>query len=324
MAPNLFHRDRLIVKDERASKILLELCADINSDEMVIAPEYLLVVRKSMMTYLTNALMFNVHYKDIGHTNLMHLTAFPIYPLEEEHPVDAYPLFVRLFENTQAFNGGYVKHCASAVVTALLDQHPFVTRRDFDLTLTYFVLTGAVQLSRTVCRSYLFKGSYNPLADVYKSYLVASKISRPLVAAATPKGVWAPYPEDDSAWFLSAPTDGWSRPLLLLGLKFGDGYSMQHWTPGRIKSFSILCDRAYNPVHYPTIAVTTPKLIGDHTAGLFVINGGESGLVVNHRECHPQVFVWDRLGLYRFDSLLDYLFSAMGRDVRRIEKICEK
>ncbi|KAK3761579.1 hypothetical protein RRG08_010303 [Elysia crispata] len=228
---------------------------------MVIAPEYLLVVRKSMMTYLTNALMFNVHYKDIGHTNLMHLTAFPIYPLEEEHPVDAYPLFVRLFENTQAFNGGYVKHCASAVVTALLDQHPFVTRRDFDLTLTYFVLTGAVQLSRTVCRSYLFKGSYNPLADVYKSYLVASKISRPLVAAATPKGVWAPYPEDDSAWFLSAPTDGWSRPLLLLGLKFGDGYSMQHWTPGRIKSFSILCDRAYNPVHYPTIAVTTPKLI---------------------------------------------------------------
>lgn len=316
----MFSADRFVAKDQRAVQVMRELCDNINSDAPIPTPDHVRVVRRRIMKYLTNALAYNVNYKDLGHTNIVHFTNFPMYPLSEPGTgvteTNMYPFLRRLFANTLMINGGYTDHCHRLIIGHRESESPFVTRRDFDFMLVYFVLTGAVQLSKTVCRSYLFKGSFNPLNDVYKAFMVASILSRARHKSRSTAS-WVPH--RDGYWYLRTATGPLSRDDIAMSLKHCGGYKIQHWSPDRVRA---ICDavRVIDPI-YRTEYESIVNLVSADK-GIYLING-DNGLIINYKDCHPQVYVWNSTGIFRFDTLMDYLCSQMGARIHSVERIGE-
>lgn len=317
-----FKSDRFEVKDDRAAMVLRDLCDDINNEVMVPVPRHVLTIRRRMFKYVINALAYNVNYKDLGHTNVMHFTNFAMYPLPSEGgggeaERQMYPFLKRLFANTLRMNGGYTDHCYETIVASLEADSPYVTRRDFDLALTYFVLTGRMNLSKTVCRSYLFKGSFNPLKDVYKSFLTATILSTKARRRASPPK-WTPR-SDGCGWFMKLEEQGvLTKSNIILGLKYCKGYKIQYWTPAKVAAV-----KAATLIGTTTVSTKTedPVDLLSIDKGLFVVDDSY-GLVINYRDCHPQVYTWHETGITRFDTLMDYLCSDDGGAViRKVERI---
>lgn len=317
----MMNGDTFTAVDGRAVAVLSDLCRYINSAEMIPAPPHVKEVRRRMMKYLRNALFYNVHYKDLGHTNVPHMTNFPMYPLSEgAHRSDVYPLFAKLFGNTVKFNGGYLDHCDDVVIAGRDVSSPFVARRDFDLALVYFVLTGAIRLTKCVCRSYLFKGSFNPLKDVYKVFVAVREINRTAKAAVRPK--WFPY--DGCGWMLpllgGARTERVSKDLLATALMHCGGFDMQRWTAAKVSS---VIERVAEG-HVSRYALSQVPLVSLVTAdkGMYVVNDGEYGFVTNRKPCYGRVYLWaPDEGVIKYDDVYDFLNGPRGARIRKVERL---
>lgn len=299
--------------DREAVAILADLCRVINNNDSSIAPtpKYLYIVRRRMFTFLINAISFNVHYKDLGHTNVVHMTNFPMYPLETGPKM--YGVFNKLFRNTVMINGGYIAHCDRSVVSlGGAENNPFVSRRDFDLVLLYLVLTGKIRLSLEVCRSYLFKGSFNPLSDVFKCLTFATAM--PQSVSGQNDGGWRPA---GGAVFLPAESQ-LSEQSIKLGLKYCGGYDILFWRPSKIRQITS-ASAGYSQVSVKCVKVT-PETVVAESKGLYVVNECY-GLVVNYSESHPEVYVWNKSGIFRYDNLFDYLYSEEGMAIRTVKCI---
>lgn len=306
--------DRLFVApDKRVVGVLLELCeaASNNHRSLRLVPEYLKVVRARMVKFLFNALAYNVNYKDLSHTNVEHMTNFFMYPAEMPHrPI--YPFCEKLFANTLLVNGGYLNHCDCIIVDAGISNSPFVTRRDFNLTLLYLVLTGKVRLTVTVCRSYLFKGSYNPLEEVFKGLVMALKMTQALPARMH-TARWVV--KNDGRWFMAASLPGLTKRTIKIGLRYC-GDNVLFWTPEKMAAIDEFASSTN--LRVKTEKMPTETLLTE-TRGMYLVSA-TCGLVVNVRDCHPYVYVWTQDGLYRFDCLVDYLYSGLSinHTVRRL------
>lgn len=295
--------------------MLLEICdAAANTNNSVrVVPGYLGIVRQRMLKFLFNALAYNLNYKDLAHTNVEHMTNFFMYPLVCTPKGRLYPFFCKMFANTLTINGGYLDHCDKKVLDGGLTCNPFITRRDFDLVLLYFVLTGKIKLSVLACRSYLYKGSFNPLSDIYKCFLMALKRS----CAIPMRVVGGPWRmANDGLWHMPACQVNLSDEALKVGL-FYCGHNIVRWTPDKIRS---LIDFALGSgVNVETENVPAETLISNPT-GKYLIGarcGARCGVVINVRDCHPYVFEWSVSGLRRFDSPIDYVCSHVGKTIGR-------
>lgn len=254
-----------------------------------------------MRKFLFNALAYNLNYKDLAHTNVEHMTNFFMYPVVRTQEDRLYPFFSKMFANTLMINGGYLEHCDMEVVDAGLTANPFITRRDFDLSLMYFVLTGKMKLTVLACRSYLFKGSFNPLADIYKWFLLALKRAGtiPMRALSHP---WKMT--EDGLWHMPACQENLTERTIKAGLAY---CNVLKCTPDKIASLVDV------DLRVKTEKVPAEVLISNPT-GKYLI-GATCGLVVNVRDCHPYVYAWTPSGLHRFDSPIDYLYSDLGKEV---------
>lgn len=289
--------------------MLMELCAaaaDTNNSVRA-APEYLVTVRRRMREFLYNALAYNLNYKDLAHTNVVHMTNFFMYPMVSTPKDKLYPFYSKTFANTLTVNGGYLDHCDREIIDAGLAAHPFITRRDFDLTLLYFVLTDKIKLTVPACRSYLFKGSFNPLVDVYKYFLMALKRANAIPVRA-PSRAWKMTKE--GMWHLPAHQEKLTKRAIKVGLVYC-GRNVLTWTPDIITS--LVQFSSNTDLRIKTEKVSVEALISNPT-GKYLI-GTTCGLVVNVRDCHPYVYAWTTSGLHRFDSPIDYLYSDLGKDV---------
>lgn len=302
--------------DGRAVGLLMEVCyaASNNTTGVVKVPVYLRVVRARILKYLYNAVYYNVNYKDLALTNVEHMTNFFMYPIHsdlKDATPSVYPFYDAMFSNTSTVNKGYLTHCFSAVIDAGLNQHPFVTRRDFDIILMYMVFTGKIRLTKTLCRSYLFKGSYNPLTDVFKCFLMVNKMNNsvpPIARAAVPR--WVPVGCEGHVT-MHAPIGTLTKHALKIGLAFCSE-NVLYWTPQKISA--IVEFAAHTDVRVITKKVPSHTLFTE-TNGIYLTNARQ-GLVVNSRDCHPYVYVWDVSGLHRFDNLSEYLYSELGTVVK--------
>lgn len=299
-----------------AEKQLMHVClasSNINS-AVTEVPDYLREVRASVMKYLFNAMFYNVNYKDLALTNIEHMTNFFMYPMvtSETATPNVYPFYESMFANTSLVNGGYLSHCFSVVIDNGLRKHPFVTRRDFDLLLIHKILTGEVQLSLTICRSYLFKGKYNPLADVYKCFLMTAKMNMDI-------------PREVSQWTIAKDRCTMSVPAKLneralrLGLMCCSG-NVQYWTPSKVRNIIDLSPTI--DLQVDTIKVSSGSLF-ENTKGVYQITP-KRGLIVNTRECHPYVYVWDENGVHRFENIADYLYSDLGVTTSTVTRLISK
>ena len=149
---------------------LVELARSINNGRVSPVDRQTAALRNRVNKFLFNALAFNINYKDTGHTNVAHMTTFPMYPLETDREVVEkenewlYPVLRTLFHNTLLINHGYVKHCYERLAAPFaLQDSPFLTRRDFNLAVFYLVLTGHLRLSETLCKSYQYSSPSNPV-----------------------------------------------------------------------------------------------------------------------------------------------------------------
>ena len=295
--------------DSRTMDVLFKLCyvsADINNSVRVV-PEYLVIIRRRMCKFLFNALAYNLNYKDLAHTNVEHMTNFFMYPLVCTPKDRLYPFYLKMFANTLMVNGGYLDHCDRMVVDAGITTNPFITRRDFDLTLMYFVITDKVKLTVTACRSYLFKGSYNPLADVYKCFLAALKGTN-AIPTRSPSNHWKMT--KDGLWHMPAPYKDLTEIVIKVGLVYC-GPSLLLWTPSKIASLVEYCKDKGNNIETEKVPVET---LISNPIGKYLIKT-TCGLVVNVRDCHPYVYTWTAAGLYRFNSPMDYLYSHLAKEI---------
>lgn len=293
-----------LVSDKRAVTVLLDLCSAIsnNNDDIKLVPNHVKIVRERMIKFLFNALAYNVHYKDLGHMNLEHMTNFFMYPMTNSSQL--YPFYTNLFENTLSINGGYLQHCKKLVIDAGISGNPFVTRRDFDLTLLYFILTGKIKLTVEACRSYLFKGSFNPLADVFKCFVMVLKMTTELPMRIL-GGQWTT--DDKGECFMSAPLNQLSKRAIKIGLTYC-GDNILFWTPNKIRAITEFATTTNIRIQTKKVPVET--LISENK-GMYLIDSS-CGLVINVSDCHPYVYVWTSNGLFRYDSPIEYLYSDKG------------
>lgn len=299
--------------------ILMDLCTTINTNNLraTPTPEYMRVIRKRILRFLKNALTYNINYKDLGHTNVCHMTTFPMYPLEPPPADDLYQVFRRLFSNTLLINGGYVAHCDASVVSLGFPDPPFVNRRDFDLALLYMVLTGQVKLTKKVCRSYLFKGGFNPLDEVFDLLtFITRSVPTPPGSLPTAQPGWKVL-DDTASAFLAAPCANLSKGAILTGLTFCGGYQIGHWTPCKVWSVVELCADRVVQVVATEVSSGVACIVGS-VKDMFIINGTD-GLVVNLGESHQQVYLWTKTGITRYDSLFEYLHTC--GNILRVERI---
>lgn len=288
----------------------MEICRSNNNNHAGVteAPEYLKVARESILEYLFNALFFNVNYKDLAQSNLEHMTNLFMNPMPEMTTTPrVYPFYEKMFRNTAITTRGYLTHCFSVVIDAGVRDHPFVTRRDFDLLLLHKVLTGELKLSLALCRSYLFKGSYNPLSEVRKCFLMTIQmhegISRPLSET-----TWTTM---DGGFVMQSTAHHLTKRVLKMGLTYCADHVI-HWTPAKISAiirFAETTDLRVRSTKVRSSALFTV------TKGVFLI-GKSQGLIISTRDCHPYVFAWTPAGLHRFDDITEYLWSKLGRDVK--------
>lgn len=287
----------------------MEVCRAVSNNNAAVtkAPDDLKIVRASVLKYLFNAVYFNVHYKDLALSNIEHMTNFFMYPIIEEDNTATprvYPFYKKLFANTSTVNRGYLTHCFTAVIDAGLTNNPFITRRDFDLMLLHKVLTGELKLSLTLCRSYLFKGSYNPLAEVHKCFVMALRM-----ASEIPPTV-CQWVKVAGAYVMCAAEAGMTKRALKIGLSFCAD-NVLYWTPSKIASimeFARTTDVRVSTEKIPSTSLMTV------TKGVFLITTSQ-GLIVNTRDCHPYVYAWTPLGVYRYDNMTEYLYSELGAAV---------
>jgi hypothetical protein len=291
---------------------LMGVCRAVSNNNQGVTevPDYLRVVRKSVLKYLYNAIFYNVNYKDLALSNVEHMTNFFMYPVTTtttHKTAEVYPFYTRMFANTSTVNGGYLEHCFSAIIDGGIGDHPFVTRRDFDLLLIHEVLTGSIKLSRTLCKSYLFKGTYNPLTDVYKCFVMTLKMS-----SNVPPAVCRWVPSGRGQYTMTAQVGGGA--LSKRALKMGLAYcatNVPYWTPSKV--YSLIEFAKTTDVRVSTTKVPSHVLLSE-TKGVFLVST-KQGLIINTRDCHPYVYAWDAVGLHRFDNVSEYLYSELGAAV---------
>jgi len=270
-----------------------------------------------MFRFLSNALSFNVHYKDMGHTNVAHMTNFPIYPFSVG-PSDLYPVYTHLFSNTLYINGGYIDYCRKKVVEGNESSNPFLTRRDFDLVLLYFILTNKIKLTNLLCKSYLYKGGCNPLTEIFKLFTLAAKLSQSVCIHIPVPSQWT-ITRDYS--FLRAPTE-LTANTIKVGLKYC-GDELVTWSVEKVQKIVDEANKINPPMIIPTIDVDVSTLVSSDKGGLYLANGGEYGIVTfNGLESHPHMYVWTQDGLYKYENISDYLYSLAGRELGNIQRIC--
>lgn len=290
--------------DSRATIVLTELCLANINNTIKPTPEYLITIRRRMHVFLFNALAYNLNYKDLAHTNIEHMTNFFMYPLISTPKDKLYPFYSKVFANTLMINGGYLDHCDRKVVD-IIEDNPFITRRDFDLALMYFLLTRKINLSEAACKSYTFKGSFNPLADVYRCFVWSLKITNTI-----PTRVSRPWSKINGYWHMPAPINNLSKRAIKIGLRyFGD--NLLYLTNKKINSLVEYINNASTKHAIETKKVSIDTLISKHT-GKYLI-GLTCGLVINVREFHPYVYAWTAAGLYRFNDPMEYLYSEIGK-----------
>ncbi|KAK3802446.1 hypothetical protein RRG08_018556 [Elysia crispata] len=314
-----FKDDRLIVNDQRAVDALKHLYKCINTTKTIpIAPRYLVVIRQRMFRFLTNALVYNVNYKDLGHTNVVHYTNFTMYPFLKTNTTGLYPFFLRLFDNSLDLNGGYVEYCKSRVVESTEVSNPFVSRRDFDLALVYFILTDALALPKVSCRSYLFRGGYNTLKDIYKAVGCAHALTNKLHE----RPVWRPITKTatttEAVWKLHVTCQQLSVKSIAIGLKYISA-PVGMWFPDKV--YGIVTAVNNVPDNLYTLEEVSVESLLDSTRqnGIYIVNDIAFGLVVNIKECSPEVYTWDSLGICRYNSVMDFLYSNNAFSVKKIK-----
>ena len=296
---------------EDVERLLFNLTKDLElkKEELIPLPKYLEVVRNRVRKFLTNALFYNVNYKDFGHLNISHWTNFLIYPLERVEG-DIYPFFMKFFNNTAYTNGGYVNYCVRTTIRG--NETPFIHRRDFDLLVLYLVLTKKIRLSVTLCRSYLFKGGYDIFADLYK-YFVFKLLHKPSTKHLTKKVRWM---KEKDYWLLKSPSE-LNKAVISFGLYHCENVS--YWTAEKIQSIASF----FNGSEGDTNNIVLKEVKNFHIlrfGGRYIVNDGEYGVIYSNLESSPYAFVWDREGLKRFETA-DSFFKLYGKNIYRIDLI---
>ena len=277
--------------DENTFKVLCGLVNILtNENKLVCLPHDFALVRRRVFKFLTNCLIYNVNYKDLGHLNIPHFTNFHMYPLETVKG-DIYPFFKSFFSNTIYINGGYTNHCVGAVVEK--DEPPFINRRDFDLLVLYLLLTGKIKFSDKLCLSYLFKGGYNILSDLYK--YIYFQLPKP--NDIDPKNNWV---LKDKYWFLEAKTK-LNKGKLGFGLKYCEK-DITFWTDKYISSIS-----NFNSENLEIKYKSVEKYHILKFGGKYIINKGEYALIYNTSDSCPFAFLWDESGLKRFKCINEFI-----------------
>ena len=316
--------------------MLIDLCLTIETNAVALAPKYVLETRRRIFRFVANGIRFNIHYKDLGHTNTEHWTVFATNPLgDREHDLGLplYPLFKDLFFNSLLFNSGYERRVVHDTVLGLEKDNPFVTVRDGHLLSLYFILTGSIILSSRLCQSYMFKGGYNPVKTVYNT-IRASLI--PTIAKTKPSDrtaaqLWTPNTTSRVVCWSRRPKTHHETNktvtaaivdtrVLAFALKYCDGYHLVNWTPDTARTkYKACAEYLKTESHHQQPPLVTPEklhVLFRTSKGLFVVSkrsitkGRTHAVVIRKKDCDDKVYVWRPPDeLYRYDTISEYIIN---------------
>ncbi|GFR75994.1 hypothetical protein ElyMa_005789500 [Elysia marginata] len=297
--------DRFFFADERAKDLLVELCVKVETLNTCLAPEYVLETRRRVLRFIANGVRLNIHYKDLGHTNVEHWTAFFTNPLGSREIRDGfYPLYSKLFANSLLFNSGYEERVVRDTVLGLEKNSPFLTVRDGHLLVLYFVLTGSLVLAQRLCKSYMFRGGYNPVKTVYdtvKAFVLPTIVAQPTCR-------WTPATVGEAYWFCGESTEkiAVDAETLAFALKYCGGYNLSCWTPESARDKYRACSRLSQLESVLGEEELSLNVLYTTTKGQFVVTdrgtGEAHGVVVKKKDCDDKVYAWKpEHGLYSLE-----------------------
>ncbi len=124
-------------------------------------------MRRVIYKFLYNYIYMNINYPNIGQTNINQMPMFMCYDYtgEKQQPGMIYAVLETKFKYVAKFNQEYF---LDMVKKLLFDETVcFVTRKDFNICMVYFMVHNKLQLSVKSATSFVFT-QYNPFSEIYK------------------------------------------------------------------------------------------------------------------------------------------------------------
>ena len=196
-------------------------------------------------------------------------------------------------------------------------MNPFLTRRDFDLVIMYFILTRKVELSVEVCRSYQTEGGYNPFSKAFNFFLMLNTLENPPSYEPRDHLKWTFWDEDGYTLRLegSALPPGVKISENVAGVAMfmcGGFENIRMWGSKMITEHVFKAAKVHEEWPFVTDKASVSDLI-KQTSGVFLVNKKEDpGFVdivicIDCRDSHEYVYEWSKEGLFRHEHVMMFV-----------------